>query len=97
MKKKSKKNMKIILLTFATIMIIPILLLIVGPHIKMFGQINSDKILYKEGNIEEEYGLEKLYGNLKQLSVTLLDNQGRIISSTDLEKEIDYYYRFYNF
>lgn len=89
-----RKSLKKGIIVFGLLLIIPLLLVIFNTRSNFFSAIKTNQLFFKEENIKEEYAEEKLYNHAKELSVTLLDSQGRIISSTNTEKEIDSIYQF---
>ncbi len=78
---------------FGVLLIIPLLFVIINVRPNFFSAIKTNQLLYKEKNTEE-FEEEKLYNYAKDISITLLDTQGRIVSSTNQEKEIASVYKY---
>ena len=94
MKSFSKnKTIKKGIIIFGILLIIPLLLVMFNVRPNLFGVVKTNQLLYKENNTDE-FEEEKLYNHAKDLSITLLDTQGRIVSSTNQEKEIASVYKY---
>ena len=87
------KNLKKGIIIFGILLIIPLLIVMFNVRPNLFGVIKTNQLFLREKNIKE-FKEEKIYNHAKDLSVTLLDEEGKIISSTDREKEIDSDYQF---
>ena len=90
---RRRKRLKKGMVVLSLLLIIPLLLVIINTR-SSFSVVKTNQLFFKESSIKEEYNEEKLSNHVRELSVTLLDSQGRIISSTNNEKEIDSIYQF---
>ena len=87
------KSLKKDIIIIGIFLIIPLLITMFNLRSNLIGEIKTKQLIYKEKKIGE-YNEDKLYNHSKGLSLTLLDEEGKIISSTDREKEIDSDYQF---